>query len=129
MNPYLAAAAVLALAVGFIHSVIGEVLIFSRMRTSGLIPTNGGSILQERHVRIIWASWHVLTILGWLVATILFWLSRAAAPNAAHRFLELPIALAMFVSAALVLFGTKGRHPGWIGLLGVAVLICLGRQA
>ena len=36
------------------------------------------------------------------------------------------IATAVLASAALVLVGTKGRHPGWIGLLVVAVLAWLG---
>ncbi len=32
----------------------------------------------------------------------------------------------MLAASGLVLIGTKGRHPGWAGLLGVAVLVWLG---
>ena len=86
-------------------------------------------MLQERHVRIIWASWHVLTVLGWLVAAILLWLSTASRQGGDHDFLVQAIVVAMLMSSALVLVGTKGKHPGWIGLLGVAMLAWLARSA
>lgn len=63
-NTMYVAGAVLLTLVGLIHSVLGEVLIFSRMRTEGVVPTNGGSVLRERHVRILWATWHVVTVLA-----------------------------------------------------------------
>jgi hypothetical protein len=125
VNAYFVAAGTVAIIVGFAHSVLGEVLVFCRLRRGGLIPTDGGTVLQERHVRIIWASWHALTVLGWLVAAILFWLA-ASPQDKASSFLEDVIAVAMLVSAGLVLIGTKGKHPGWIGLLLVAVLVLMG---
>lgn len=36
------------------------------------------------------------------------------------------IAVAMLLASAIVGFGTKGKHLGWVGLLGVAVLTALG---
>ena len=126
MNTYLVAAAALAFIVGLVHSVLGEVMVFSRMRQGLLVPTNGGSVLQQRHVRILWASWHVLTMFGWSFAAMLFLL--ASEPPAAHlRVLLLQAtAIAMFFGSLLVFYGTKARHPGWLGLLGVAVLTWLG---
>jgi hypothetical protein len=53
MNAYFVAAAVLTFAVGGAHSVLGEVLIFSRLRAGGLVPTQGGARLREGHVRIL----------------------------------------------------------------------------
>ena len=32
------------------------------------------------------------------------------------------LSIMTFGSAALVLYGTKGRHPGWIGLLAISLL-------
>ena len=129
MNRLLACAAALAFIVGLVHSVLGEALIFRRMRTGGVVPTNGARVIGEGHVRILWASWHVLTALGWCIAAILLWLAVApvvpAAPAAAaasSRFISNAIVIAMLAGSALVLVGTKARHPGWIGLLGVAVL-------
>ena len=36
------------------------------------------------------------------------------------------IAVSMLGGSLLVLVATRGRHPGWIGLLGVAGLVWLG---
>lgn len=129
MNNYLAAAAVLAFVVGLVHSWLGERLIFRRMRTGTIIPTNGGTVIGEGHVRIIWASWHVVTLLGWLVAATLLWVS--AWPELLHsmKFVLLGIASVMLASAVLVLVATKARHPGCVGLLAVAALVWLGQGA
>jgi len=121
MNNYLVGAAGLALVVGLVHSIVGEFMIFRRLRQQSLIPTNGGNILLERHVRILWASWHVLTVFGALIAFLL--LHLAAIPAADRRGLGGAIVLAMILGSLLVLVGTRGRHPGWVGLLGVAILV------
>jgi ABC-type Mn2+/Zn2+ transport system permease subunit len=127
MNSYFVAAAFLAFLVGLVHSILGEVLIFRRMRRGGLIPTEGGALLRESNVRILWASWHVLTVFGWLVAAILFWLSRQSSQQSSHAFIESAIIVSMLAGSAFVLVGTKARHPGWVGLLGVAILVWMGR--
>lgn len=127
MNVYFIAAASLAFVVGLVHSVLGEVMIFRRMRKQGrVIPTEGGGILSGPNVRILWASWHVLTVFGWGMAAVLVWLSQPLARGAADGFTERTIAVSMLAGSALVLIATKGRHPGWVGLLGVAVLVWLG---
>ena len=41
------------------------------MRIGTIIPTNGGKVIGEGHVRIIWASWHIVTLFGWLIAATL----------------------------------------------------------
>ena len=125
MNNYSASAPALTVLVGLVHSLLGERLVFSRMRQGQLVPTNGGSVLRQPHVRIIWASWHALSVLGWAIAAAIFLL--AAQPlSELHTSLLHVMALAMLVSAALVLYGTNARHPGWLGLLAVAVLTWLG---
>ena len=126
MNWYFAAAGTLAFVVGLVHSFLGERLIFSRLRVTGLVPTNGGSVLHERHVRILWASWHVVTVLGWCIAALLFWLSMPTPARAAQSVIAPLVIASMLISSILVLVGTKGKHPGWAGLLGVAVLTALG---
>ena len=127
MNKYLAAAGALAFFVGFAHSVLGERMIFRRMRSGSVVPTNGGKIIGEGHVRIIWASWHVLTIFGWLIAATLVWLANPTDQMQNQSTLLSAIASAMLVSSALVFIATKARHPGWAGLLGVAALTWLGK--
>lgn len=39
------------------------------------------------------------------------------------EFISRTSIVAMLIASVLVLYGTKAKHPGWIGLLGVAILI------
>jgi hypothetical protein len=127
VNRCFLAAAVLAFVVGLVHTVLGEALVFRRMRRGGIVPTDGGARLAQAHVRILWATWHVVTVFGWAMAALLLWLAREAAAGRSYAVVEQAIAVAMLAGAALVLFATRGRHPGWAGLLGVAVLVWWGR--
>lgn len=129
MNAYLAAAGVLALIVGAVHSWLGEHWIFRRLRRQSWVPTEGGTVLREPHVRILWATWHVATAMGWGIAAALLWLSRPSSGLPGQSVVLLALAAAMVASAALVLVGTRGRHPGWAGLLAVGVLVALGAWA
>ena len=128
-NGFLGAAAAVLVLVGLVHSILGEYLIFARMRRRGLVPTEGGNILRERHVRILWATWHALTAVGWGIAVILWRFAQRPVIESAQRDVLLILALALAAAAALVLVGTRGRHPGWIGLLLVALLSWSGSGA
>lgn len=125
-NAFLFAAGCLTIIVGLIHSVLGEILIFRRMRSGGLIPTEGSPILRERHVRILWASWHVVTVFGWGFGALLLRLSFPLSEYTLQTFIENAALFSMLAASLLVLVGTKGRHPGWLGLLGVAILLWIG---
>ena len=127
MNRYFVVAAALVLVVGLVHSVLGEMLIFRRQRQGGLVPTNGGKVLGDGHVRILWATWHVVTVFAWCFAAVLIHLSFPSASAPSNGFVVQAIALAMLAGSALVFIGTQARHPGWVGLLGVAVLVWLGQ--
>ncbi len=126
MNTYFLAAGVLTFVIGLVHSVLGEMMIFRLMRLQGIIPTNGGNVLREPHVRILWASWHVVTALGWCVAITLLWLALPSTAQISQSTLSKAIACALLVSSLLVLVGTKGKHPGWMGLLAAAALTAVG---
>ncbi|MFY8044291.1 MAG: hypothetical protein ACOVOD_15335 [Rhodoferax sp.] len=126
MNTYFLAAGLLTLIIGLVHSVLGEWLVFHRMRKGGFIPTNGGQVLRERHVRILWASWHVVTVLGCGIAAMLIWLAQPAQAPLAQSIVTQASIWALAASAALVLIGTKARHPGWLGLLAAAALTLAG---
>lgn len=123
MHTFLFVAALLAILIGIIHSVLGEVLIFNKMRTRSIVPTQGKPVLKERHVRIIWVSWHLVTVFGFGFSAILFHLSNPAHELTPQPFIKHTIVLTMFVGALLVLWGTKAKHPGWVGLLIVAALV------
>ncbi|MBI3898274.1 MAG: hypothetical protein HY308_08250 [Gammaproteobacteria bacterium] len=127
MNWYFVVAAALAFLVGLVHSVLGEKLIFHRLKEGGFVPTNGGNVLDEKHVRILWASWHVLTVFGWCIASVLLRLSLPSASASSAWFVGQAFVVAMLAGSALVFIGTRAKHPGWAGLLGVAVFVWLGR--
>lgn len=129
MNWYFIAAGILSFVIGLVHSMLGELLIFRRMRAGGFIPTNGGQVLREPHVRILWASWHVVTALGWCLAALLIWLAVPTSSATAQLAVAHAVSGSMLASSILVLVGTKGKHPGWLGLLGVAILTATGSYA
>lgn len=107
MHTYMLIAGLLALVISTIHSVLGEILIFRRMRVSGIVPTNGAPSLRERHVRILWASWHIVTVFGWAFAAIVLRLAFPTGNDSFHTFVQNTIITSMLMSALLVLFGTK----------------------
>jgi hypothetical protein len=118
----LTAAGILAIVVGVIHSILGEVLIFRRLRKGTFVPTISKPLLLEKHIRILWATWHIATIFGWGMGAILLLLSQTELDPGVSAFVVQNIAVAMFSSGVLVLVATKAKHPGWIGLMGVGVL-------
>ncbi len=126
MNVFLLSAGVTAFLVGLAHSALGEILIFKKLRRRGLVPTEGRNLLPESNVRIIWASWHIVTVFGWCLASILVWLSQNSVENMQSLLIERAISISMSLGSILVLIGTRGKHPGWIGLLLVAALSWFG---
>ena len=125
MQIYLVIAGSVAILVGLVHAILGEVLIFSRLRNNEIVPTSAAPPLQQRHVRILWASWHIVSIFGWGFGAILLRMAFPATDLIFFLFVKDSIIVSMLVSALLVLIATKGRHPGWVGLLAVAVFTWL----
>ena len=73
MNTALVLAAAALALVGAAHSVLGEILVFRRLRhRGGIVPTGGQPVLREFHVRILWGTWHLVS--GGLL--VLFWRKR-----------------------------------------------------
>jgi hypothetical protein len=126
MNTYFLIAAILVFLVGIIHSALGEYLIFRHLRRKNIIPTLAAPPLRERHVRILWATWHIVTIFGFVFGILLLKLSQATGNGNQEIFIKEIIIYAMIASSLLVLWATKGRHPGWVGLAAVALFIWLG---
>ncbi|MEO8671816.1 MAG: hypothetical protein ABI411_10915 [Tahibacter sp.] len=126
MNTMLAASGTLALLIGIVHSVLGEVLMFRHLRRGGFVPTLDATPLRERHVRILWATWHLATVFGWAFAGILFAFALSPGAPPSRALVVNSVVFANLAGSILVLVGTKGRHPGWFGLLLVAVLAWYG---
>lgn len=98
-------AGVIAAITGVVHSVLGERLIFSPLRVGGLVPTRDAPPLRARHVRILWATWHLGSVFGWVFAGMLLWL--AFAPTPLPAMVSGGIAAAYLGASALVLGGGR----------------------
>lgn len=121
MQTLLAIAATVAILTGMVHSLLGELLIFRHLRHGSLIPSEAAPPLRSRHVRILWATWHLASVFGWAFAVILWQL--AIDPEAPLATLVVSAMVAAYAGGALlVLLATRGRHPGWLALAAVAAL-------
>ncbi len=119
MNYLLMSAGLLSLAIGTIHSLLGEFLVFNKLRNRSIVPSHAVPPLQRSHVRILWATWHLASIFGFALGAVLIHFSGD--PNG-NTFVVQTIAISMGIASALVCFATKAKHPGWIGLSIVAAL-------
>ncbi|WP_375562099.1 hypothetical protein ACE193_06000 [Bernardetia sp. OM2101] len=129
MNNYFLTAGILCFILGVVHSILGEIMIFNGKRNkNSVVPSKRSDGLKERHLRIIWATWHLASVFGWCLAGIIIQISLIHNElNAA--FMEMLIQLltsTMFIGSCLVLLGTKGKHPGWIVLLAIGILLIVG---
>lgn len=122
MNYLLLSAGILSIVVGVIHSVLGEYLIFKNIRQGSVVPTVSAPPLRERNIRILWATWHLASVFGFAMGAILIYLAKSTDIQA---FIVHSIAVAMLFGSVLVFYSTKAKHPGWVGLLIVAVLCWL----
>ncbi|MBT9598479.1 MAG: hypothetical protein IV094_21020 [Vitreoscilla sp.] len=128
MNPWLLGAAGLSVLIALAHSVIGEQRIFRHLRRAGqVVPTEGGTVLREFQVRILWGAWHGLSAMGLGLAAVLVWLAHPAAQAVSAGRVEWCVATAMAATGVLVLVSNRGRHPAWVALLGLAGLVLASR--
>lgn len=123
MNLILLAASLLTVLIGVVHSLLGEKLVFSKLRPDGVVPTDAPFPLEERNIRIIWATWHVVSLFGFGIAFLLYWLASPSTEVEVAIALRLAIAVPMLLSGLLVLWATRAKHPGWAGLLLVGTLV------
>ncbi|MEL7535150.1 MAG: hypothetical protein AAFN10_27855 [Bacteroidota bacterium] len=128
MNLYYLIAGVLIILTGLVHSLLGERMIFKAKRKQGkIVPRIGSPGLDKASLGIVWATWHLASVLGWVLGAILIQLALIEAPiNAVQTFSIQATALGVFLGSALVLVGTKAKHPGWIAMLIVGILLLLG---
>lgn len=121
MNRALMAAALLTAAIAVIHSVLGQRRIFHRLRHG--LPSTG---LSDFQIGILWASWHLVTVFGLALAAVLWHLAGPDVEIDPHGVVRRTIAAGMVAGAALVAYGTHGRHPAWAGLLLIGAMAAWG---
>jgi len=117
-NYYILGAAALCVLLGLVHSILGEVLIFRRWRSA---PPK----LPLQHQGIIRATWHITTLLAFIVAVLLQNISSYPMELAMYPFWRWTIVGCFGACSLLVLWLTKARHPGWIILLIITGCVAL----
>jgi hypothetical protein len=122
MQVTLAIAAALAVLTGVVHSLLGERLIFRHLRSASIVPSMPAPPLRERHVRIIWATWHLASVLAWALAGLLWRLALSPHAMVSSSLVTGAAAGGFLAGSALVLVGTRGRHPGWVALAATGML-------
>ena len=125
INIYFFIAGILCFILGIAHSILGEYLIFNPLRKKRT-SIKRDNLFQKKHLGIIWATWHLASIFGFAFGWILIKFSSNENHILTNNF-ALPIILATGLSSFLVLYATKGRHPGWIVLMLIAILISFGK--
>lgn len=123
MNAFLVAAAAVVALTGLVHSVGGEWRIFRTLRDRGIVPDGGAPVLRGFQTRILWATWHLVTVMAWALAALLLWVAQPEARAASGGVIEHGAALALAVGGALVLWSNRGRHLGWVALWAAAALV------
>ncbi len=130
MNIYFLTAGCLCFVLGLVHSILGEYLIFKEKRIKGrLTPSKTGVELKERHLRILWATWHLASLFGWCIGVALTKVSLHTTQPSERiaSFVVNVVCYTMLTASFLVLFATKAKHPGWIILLLISVLLTIGQ--
>jgi hypothetical protein len=127
MNSYLLISGILMVLLGFAHSVLGEWLIFRHRRMKGSVVPSLEN-LKQRHSGIIWATWHFTTILGWCLGFLIIQISlnQSLLNSDLASWIIHSITVGTLSGSLLVLFATKGKHPGWLVLLIISLLLITG---
>ena len=122
MNAWvLGAAALLAAAIGVIHSWLGEQKILRPLLAPG---QRTGILKQSEFVRrTVRFAWH-LTSICWLGSAAILWVLANAQPDTtAIRVLAI-LGGVYLITAGVTLFSSRGRHLAWPLLLLIAVGAC-----
>lgn len=127
MTTNLLYAGILAILLGVVHSILGEVLVFRKLRNADDNSwITGSRELPIRSIRILWASWHLVTVFGIAVGVILLKISQTTHDHVALvGSIETTIMIAVFLAGLVVFIGTRGKHPGWLVLFIISMLVWL----
>lgn len=104
-------AAVLLVALGAFHSVLGERYIIRRLlRRDDLPKLLGGTTFTAGTIRF---AWHITTLLAFGLAAVLVVLSRGGG----DRAMLVAIGATLLACAVLPIVFTRGRHVSWLVFL------------
>lgn len=116
MNAMLTAGGLALLTVAA-HSVLGERLIFSRLRRAEGWTDEALNLLPVRRWWALRGSWHLLSIFGLGFAALLFDL------GAGQSHAQMIIGITFLASAVYWAVATRLGHPAWIALGTIGALM------
>lgn len=141
MDPYLALAGGLTILLALVHSLGGELFLFPRLTGDSLppLPSDQHPLRRpfitlfgttgDRGRRLLRSVWHVPTALGLGIGVILLRLAWSSSSTTERYFILTVLGISIGACALIMLAGVRGRHPGWVVFLIVALLIGLARMS
>ena len=123
MNIPLVSAAVLAIAIGAVHSILGErYLIRPILRRTDLPRLFGDDSFSRQTLRY---GWHLVTV-AWLgLAAVMLVISGALPFVRVGDGVVFAIALTFLVNTILAVVVTRGRHLSWVVFAAMTALCLL----
>ena len=117
-------AAILAMAIGVAHSILGERYILMRLFKRPDLPHLFGS--PEFTVRTLRFAWHITSIAWWGLAAIIILIARdAASPSSLLYVLSATFLLTAIVAAV----GSRLRHLSWVFFSAVGITLFVAAPA
>lgn len=117
-------AALLTVAIGVAHSILGERYILRPLLQRSELPKLLGS--SEFTARTLRFAWHITTIAWWGFAALFWFMAQGHLPY------KLPAAVLAFVflaSALLTAVASRLRHLAWPVFLAIGLIALYGSQA
>ena len=121
-NTPLVIAAILSIAIGLIHSVLGEKFIVTPLLKGEIPKILGGDFFARRTIRF---AWHFTTIAVWALAAIMLVYATRTIDPAATAVLGI-ISIAFVISSLISLLAVRGKHFSWWVFLLIALAIWWG---
>jgi hypothetical protein len=111
-------AAVLLVAVGVMHSVLGGKRLIAPILNRPDLPVILGTIENTRIT--LWAGWHILTLFWWGQAIVLVVI--AVAPEHVVQAFLLSLSGCCALAGGLALVWSRAKHRSWILFLPLALI-------
>ena len=123
MNIPLVSAAVLAIAIGAVHSILGErYLIRPILRRTDLPRLFGDDSFTRQTLRY---GWHLVTVAWFGLAAVMLVISGALPFVRVGDGVVFAIALTFLVNTILAVVVTRGRHLSWVVFAAMTALFLL----
>ena len=109
-------AATLTVAIGLVHSVLGERYILTRLFRRDLPKLFGSDDFTRKTLRF---AWHITTLAWFGIAAVLILVHTGGATNTS---IVLAIAATFALTGLVALVASRGRHLSWIVFGAIAAL-------